>query len=115
MAENIKQPKITVLMPVYNAGKYLREAIDSILNQSFSDFEFLIINDGSTDNSKNIIESYNDQRIKFIENDKNSGVIFSLNRGLDLAKGGYIARMDADDISLRDRLKIQGLRENSRV
>ena len=99
--------KISVLMPVYNGEKFLKEAIDSILNQSFKDFEFLIINDGSTDRSKKIILSYQDQRIRFFENKKNLGVAKTLNRGLKLAKGKYIARMDADDISLSDRFKKQ--------
>lgn len=98
---------VTVLLPVYNSEKFLREAIDSILHQSFIDFELLIINDGSTDNSLNIINSYHDLRIKIIDNIQNKGLIFSLNKGIDLAKGKYIARMDADDISLPERLKTQ--------
>lgn len=100
-------PRISVLMPVYNAEKFLKPAIDSILNQTFKDFEFLIINDGSTDSSKKIILSYKDSRIKFFENKKNLGVTRTLNKGLRLAKGKYIARMDADDISLPDRLQKQ--------
>lgn len=107
MNTNTKTPKVTVLMPVYNSEKYLREAIESILNQTFTDFEFLIINDGSTDNSEKIIKSYNDPRIRLSNNEKNSGVVFSLNKGFDLAKGKYIVRMDADDISLPNRFKIQ--------
>lgn len=71
---------ITVLMPVYNAEEYLVEAIESILNQTFSDFEFLIVDDASTDKSVDIINSYDDERIKLIHNDKNSGVTHSLNR-----------------------------------
>lgn len=98
--------KVTVLMPVYNAAKFIDEAIDSILSQSFKDFEFLIINDGSTDGSKKIILSYKDPRIKFFENKKNLGVARTLNRGLRLAKGKYIARMDADDIAFPERLKL---------
>lgn len=101
------KPLVTVLMPVYNAEKYLKEAIDSILLQSFTDFEFIIINDGSTDNSKNIILSYNDKRIKYFENENNIKLIATLNRGLELANGKYIARMDADDISLPERLEKQ--------
>ena len=98
-------PKITVLMSVYNGGRYLKEAIDSILNQSFMDFEFLIINDCSTDTSKEIILSYNDPRIRLIDNEKNIGLTKSLNRGLQLAKGEYVARQDADDVSLPKRLE----------
>ncbi|GAG00685.1 unnamed protein product, partial [marine sediment metagenome] len=97
-------PKVTVLMSVYNGEKYLREAIDSILNQTFKDFEFLIVNDGSTDSSRDIVLSYNDPRIRLVDNEKNIGLTGSLNKGLRLAKGEYIARMDADDISTPDRL-----------
>lgn len=97
-------PKVTVLMPVYNGEKYLRPAIESILNQSFTDFEFLIINDGSTDSSVKIIESYNDPRIRLIHNDHNLKLIATLNKGFELARGEYLARMDCDDVSLPDRL-----------
>lgn len=100
-------PKVTVLMPVYNGEKYLRESIDSILNQTFGDFEFLIINDGSNDNSAGIVRSYNDKRINFVENEQNRGLSFSLNKGIDLSNSEYIARMDADDISLPSRLEKQ--------
>jgi glycosyltransferase involved in cell wall biosynthesis len=100
-------PYITVLMPVYNGDKYLREAIDSILNQSFHDYEFLIIDDGSTDRSAEVIESYNDSRIQFVRNKVNLGLIAALNMGLALARGEYVARMDQDDISLPERLKKQ--------
>lgn len=101
------KPKVTVLMPVYNGEKYLKESIESILNQTFKDFEFLIINDASIDNSKKIILSYKDPRIIYIENKINLGVARSLNKGLKLAKGAHIARMDADDISMPERLKLQ--------
>ena len=100
-------PKVTVLMPVYNGEKYLREAIDSILSQTFTDFELLIIDDGSSDKSFKIINSYQDLRIKIIQNPKNVGISASLNDGLSLAKGKYIARMDCDDISLSNRLQKQ--------
>jgi glycosyltransferase involved in cell wall biosynthesis len=100
-------PKLTVLMPVYNGYKYLQEAINSILNQSFADFEFLIINDGCTDNSTEVIESYSDKRIHYINRQKNRGLSYTLNEGIDLAKGIYIARMDCDDISLPTRLEKQ--------
>lgn len=99
--------KVTVLMSVHNGEKYLREAIESILNQTFRDFELLIVNDGSTDSSKEIILSYDDSRIVYVENETNIGLTKSLNKGLKLAKGEYIARMDADDISLPERLEKQ--------
>lgn len=92
-------PKISVIMPVYNSEKYLSEAIDSILNQTYGDFEFIIIDDGSTDSSQEIVRSYTDPRIRFYINEHNMGVAATLNRGLDLATAEYIARMDSDDIS----------------
>ena len=94
-------------MSVYNGQTYLREAIDSILQQSYSHFEFIIINDGSVDASLSIVQSYNDSRIKIINNEGNKGLIYSLNKGIEQAKGKYIARMDADDISLPNRLQCQ--------
>lgn len=100
-------PLISVIMPVYNAEKYLREAIDSILFQTYTNFELLLINDGSTDRSKDIILSYNDKRIRYIENETNLKLIATLNKGIDLATGEYIARMDADDISSTKRLETQ--------
>lgn len=103
----MKDTKITVLMPVYNAEKFLKEAINSILNQTFKDFEFLIIDDASTDRSKQIILSYKDPRIKYFENKSNIGVARTLNKGLRLAKGKYIARMDADDITDHKRLETE--------
>ena len=100
-------PKISVVMPVYNSERYLREAIDSILAQTFSDFEFIIIDDGSQDSSPDIVRSYTDKRIRFYQNEHNMGVAATLNRGLDLASGEYIARMDSDDISLPERFEKQ--------
>ncbi len=94
-------------MPVYNASSFLNEAIDSILNQSYPHFELLIINDGSTDGSLQIIESYRDERIRLVNNEHNLGIIASRNKGLQLARGQYIANMDADDISLPERLEKQ--------
>lgn len=94
-------------MSVRNGEGYLREAIDSILNQTFSDFEFLIIDDGSTDSSVDIICSYADSRIRLVRNGKNIGLTCSLNKGVKLARGEYIARMDDDDIALAYRLEKQ--------
>ena len=100
-------PKISVIMSVYNGEKYLREAIGSILAQTFTDFEFIIVDDGSTDNSLEIIQSYNDKRIRIINNEKNIGLTKSLNKALKAARGEYIARQDADDISLPSRFEEQ--------
>jgi len=102
-----KYPKITILMSVYNGEKYLREAVDSILNQTFKNFEFIIINDGSTDKTEEILKDYNDSRIKIYKNKRNLGVAKSLNVGLKMAKGEYIARQDSDDISTPKRLAVQ--------
>jgi glycosyltransferase involved in cell wall biosynthesis len=99
-------PKISVILPVYNAQSYLRESIDSILNQSFQDFELIMINDGSTDSSLSIMESYTDQRIRII-NQTNAGLPVSLNRAIAQAQGQYLARQDADDICLPERLAKQ--------
>ncbi len=98
---------ISVVMPVYNGGDFLRESIESILNQSFDNFELIIVDDGSSDNSNDIIESYLDKRIVHLRNYSNRGVVFSLNKGLTHSKGDFIARMDCDDISNLDRLRIQ--------
>lgn len=100
-------PKVTVLMPVYNGERYLAEAIESILAQTFGDFEFLIIDDGSTDESTSLLRLYTDPRIHCLTNDRNQGLAYTLNRGLELAQGEYIARMDCDDISLPERLRKQ--------
>jgi glycosyltransferase involved in cell wall biosynthesis len=94
-------------MPVYNCELYIREAVDSILNQTFTDFEFLIIDDASTDETVTIIKTYNDSRIQLIQKPANSGYTNSLNHGLKIAKGKYIARMDGDDISLPERFEKQ--------
>ena len=99
--------ELSVIMPVYNCGAYLREAIDSILHQTFPAFEFIIINDGSTDESERIILSYNDPRIVYIKNETNRGLVYTLNYGVSLAKGKLIARMDGDDISLPERFAKQ--------
>jgi len=100
-------PKVSVVMPVYNGEKYLGAAIESILSQSFADFEFLVIEDGSTDGTLGVIQTFKDARIKLIRNDGNKGLTRSLNLGLKLADGQYIARMDADDINLRERFSTQ--------
>lgn len=94
-------------MPVYNGELYLRDAIDSILSQTYSNFEFLIINDGSTDSTDAIIRSYSDPRITYIINKTNIGLVKTLNKGIKLARGKYIARMDADDLSDPKRLAKQ--------
>lgn len=101
-------PKISVLMPVYNTKEeYLREAIESILNQTYADFEFIIINDGSTNNAQEVILSYKDERIIYIKNEKNAGPSFAINQGIKIINGEYMVRMDSDDISLPLRFEKQ--------
>jgi glycosyltransferase involved in cell wall biosynthesis len=102
-----KSPVVTCLMSVYNGESYLCEAIESILDQAFTNFEFIIINDGSTDDSLLIIEKFNDPRIRLVCNNENIGLTKSLNKGIELSNGKYIARIDADDISLPNRLSEQ--------
>ncbi len=97
---------ISVLMPVYNAEKYLKEAVASILAQTYDDFELLIVDDGSTDSSVQIASEFSDSRIRLLPK-KHNGLIETLNYGLEHARGQWIARMDADDIALPDRFDIQ--------
>ena len=106
MDSNVK-PLISVLMPVYNCSKYIYNSTISILNQTFSDFELIIIDDCSTDNTVDILKKFNDERIVLIVKQKNTGITNSLNYALDIAKGKYLARMDGDDISNIDRLEKQ--------
>jgi len=101
------KPQISVIMSVYNGERYLRESVDSILNQIFTDFEFIIIDDGSTDGTWAILNSYADPRVRLVHNQKNIGLTCSLNKGLALASGEYVARQDADDVSLAERLEQQ--------
>src|SRR5512136_707500 len=101
-------PKISVIMPVYNNEAYLPEAIESILSQTYADFEFIIISEfGTSPESVRIIESYSDNRIRHVPNETYLGMIESLNLGLKLARGKYVARMDADDISKPERFRRQ--------
>jgi|TARA_B100001964_G_C14230276_1_gene599677 glycosyltransferase involved in cell wall biosynthesis len=104
---NLKNPKISVILPVYNGEKYLAEAIESILAQTFRHFELIIVDDGSTDRSLEIIEGHSDKRIHVIRNSENLGITKSLNIGLKKGKGEYVARHDADDVSLPNRLEEQ--------
>jgi len=99
-----QQALVSVVMPVYNAESFLQEAIESILNQTYTNFEFIILNDGSSDNSLKIIESFADKRIKLLSSLENKGLVWQLNTGFKVSKGKYIARMDSDDVALPTRL-----------
>ena len=100
-------PSVTVLMPVFNGAAHLRAAVDSVLAQTFRDFELLVIDDGSSDDSAAIIRSYHDARIRLLSNPRNLGLVATLNRGLDEARGQYIARLDCDDEAQPHRLERQ--------
>ncbi len=106
-SSSMRQPLVSVLMPAFNADEYLREAIESILGQSYAYFELIICNDGSTDESASIIQSYTDPRIVYLENPQNAGLVFTRNRLVSAAQGQYIALMDADDIAEPNRLALQ--------
>lgn len=103
---NNNTPLVTVLMPAYNAEPYINASVDSVLNQTYKDFELLIINDGSKDKTREILESYSDSRIKLVHQE-NMGLVKTLNKGIELASGKYIARFDADDICYPERLQKQ--------
>jgi glycosyltransferase involved in cell wall biosynthesis len=102
------RPRVSVVMTVYNAERYLREAVESILNQTFGDFEFIVVNDGSTDGSRRILEEYarRDGRIRLVSR-PNTGIVAAANEGIAAARGEYLARMDADDVSLPRRFEKQ--------
>jgi len=110
-------PKISVVMAVYNGETFLRPTLDSILSQTFIDFEFIIVNDGSTDRSQHVVAEYNDDRVVFINNDRNIGQTASLNVGLRKAQGTFLARTDAGDISAPERFRkqVQYLETNPHV
>jgi glycosyltransferase involved in cell wall biosynthesis len=103
----MKVPKVSVVMPVHNGERYLRKAMDSILGQSYENLEFLIIDDGSIDGTRVILEYYNDSKIKILRNDRREGLTKALNKAIRIASGEYIARQDADDISMCDRVEKQ--------
>ena len=109
MENSLKNTKVSVIMSVYNGERHVRKAINSILEQTFRDFEFIIINDASAHTTSEILNKYanKDKRIKIITNQKNLGLTKSLNRGIKIAEGKYIARMDADDIAAPNRLRKQ--------
>jgi glycosyltransferase involved in cell wall biosynthesis len=106
MKEKNYQVPISVLMPAYNCEAYIKEAIESIINQTFHDFELIVVDDGSTNDTLNLIKSFTDKRVVCVKN-SHRGIVTALNTGLRIARGKYIARMDADDISYSNRLQKQ--------
>jgi tetratricopeptide (TPR) repeat protein len=101
------EPTVSVVMGVYNAEEFAEEAVKSVLDQTFTDFEFIVVDDGSTDASGEVVRSFHDERIVLVENGTNVGLTRSLNRGLEIARGEFIVRQDADDVSLPTRLERQ--------
>ena len=109
--------KVSILMPMYNSEKYIKESINSILNQEYKNFELIIVDDGSIDSSIEIVKEYNDSRIKLYENIENKGLPYTRNKLLSLATGEYIALLDSDDIALKNRIKaqVEFLEENKNI
>jgi glycosyltransferase involved in cell wall biosynthesis len=97
--------KVSIIIPVYNGERYIREAVDSALNQTYKDFEIIVIDDGSKDNTPNILENY-DNKIRW-KSQKNRGQAFAINEGINMAKGKYIAYLDVDDVCLPERFENQ--------
>lgn len=100
-------PLVSIILPAYNCEKYISQSVESILHQVYDRFELIIINDGSSDNTAGILQSFTDPRVQVYHNDGNKGLVYTLNRGIAMAKGEFIARMDADDIATNDRIEKQ--------
>jgi len=103
----VSEPLVSVNMVVFNGERFIGEAIQSILDQTYTHFELVIMDDGSTDNTNIIVNSFSDPRIQFITSEKNNGIVHARNTALDISKGDYIAILDADDISLPARLEVE--------
>lgn len=104
---NFCEPKISVVMPVYNGEAYIQDALNSVLAQTLTDFELIVVNDGSTDDTLSIVQSYDDPRIRVLSHQVNRGIAFSRNEGVDAANGQYIAMLDSDDVAIPNRLEVQ--------
>ena len=103
----MSSPVLSIVMPVYNRERYITASVKSILSQTFSDFEFIIVNDGSTDKTKEIIENFKDERIILISNESNKGIVYSRNKGLSVAKGKYVGMFDSDDTAFPNKFEEQ--------
>ena len=103
----MKPPELSIIMPVYNSAKYVVEAVDSLLSQSYSNFELIIINDASTDGTAELLDNIQDERIRLLNNDKNMGIVYSRNRGLAVARGDFIAPFDGDDVASPEKFEKQ--------
>jgi glycosyltransferase involved in cell wall biosynthesis len=102
-----ERPLVSIIIPLYNAELFIADAIDSIINQTYTNWEGIVINDSSTDNSLRIVQSFSDKRIKVVNQARKSGIVNALNAGIRAAGGKYIARMDADDICEPERIETQ--------
>ena len=102
-----KMPLVSIILPSFNGARFLKEAVDSIVQQTFQDWELILVDDGSTDHTPDIMKGYQDPRIRYLKNEGNKGLVYSLNRAIEASAGRYIARMDADDISQPERLEKQ--------
>lgn len=100
-------PIVSIILPSFNGARFLKEAVDSIVQQTFQDWELILVDDGSTDHTPDIMKGYQDPRIRYLKNEGNKGLVYSLNRAIEASAGRYIARMDADDISQPERLEKQ--------
>ena len=100
-------PELSIIMPLYNTANYVAQAIQSLLSQTYTNFELIIVDDASTDQSLEIVKSFNDTRIKILTNEKNEGIVFSRNRGLQIAKGKFLAPFDSDDIAMPEKFEKQ--------
>ncbi|MBR2988532.1 MAG: glycosyltransferase family 2 protein, partial [Clostridia bacterium] len=97
--------KVSIIMPTYNSAKFIGESITSVLNQTYTDWELIIVDDCSTDNTEEIVTSFGDERISYIKNEVNSGAAVSRNRAIDLAQGKWIAFLDSDDLYKSEKLE----------
>ena len=100
-------PRLSIVMPFYNTENFIKETIESLLNQTFKDFELIVVDDGSTDKSPEIISSFKDPRIKLIQNEQRKGIVYSRNKGLSEANGEFYAPFDSDDIALPHKFERQ--------
>jgi len=112
-----KSPEISVILPVHNGEKYIKQALDSILNQTHHDFECIVLDDGSIDRTQEIIKSYHDHRILYLRDEQNQGLVYQLNKGLNEARSEFVVRMDGDDICTPTRFEeqLKFLKENENV
>ncbi|NCC73662.1 MAG: glycosyltransferase [Sphingobacteriia bacterium] len=113
----IRNPELSIIMPLFNNERYVGEAVESLLGQSYGDFELIVVDDGSQDGSVKVVSTFRDKRIKILHNESNQGIVFSRNKGLNVASGRFIAPFDSDDVALPEKFKLQinYLKKNPRL